>query len=227
MSRDWRDRLRGIVGRRGGALPAGAALAGARINVGCGSRPLAGWINVDVQSLPGVDRVLDVRHGLPFRDAAAVYAEHFLEHLSFPEALDFLRAANAALAPGGRLRLSTPNLEWVWETHRPQGGEGDEALRRAFVANRAFYGWQHRFLWTRPLLAEALAACGFERIAFTAYGESDDPALAGLEQHPRDPDGEGLPHVLVVEAARGRFDRARLERFRAAAREHLLDHLRG
>jgi predicted SAM-dependent methyltransferase len=203
------------------------AAPGARLHVGCGRRPLAGWINLDRQRLPGVDRVLDVRDGLPYRDAAAVYAEHFLEHLTFPEALAFLRAAHAALAPGGTLRLSTPNLDWVWETHRPAAADGEEAWRRTLVANRAFYGWEHRFLWTRPLLAEALAACGFERIAFVAYGESDDPALAGLEQHPRDPDSPELPHVLVVEAVRGAFDEARHRRLAAAAREHLLAHLSG
>jgi predicted SAM-dependent methyltransferase len=200
---------------------------GLRLNVGCGRRPLAGWVNLDLQRLPGVDRVLDVRAGLPFRDAGAIYAEHFLEHLSFPEALEFLRSAHAALAPDGRLRLSTPNLEWVWATHTPSAADEGEARRRALVANRAFYGWQHRFLWTRPLLAEALAACGFEGIVFHRYGESDDLALAGLEQHPRDEDSAELPHVLVVEATRGAYDRGRHERLLAAARQHLLDHLRG
>lgn len=216
----------GAVGD-GGGRPAIESVPGGRLNVGCGRFPLAGWINLDIQALPTVDRVVDVRQGLPFRDAAAVYAEHFLEHLTFTEALDFLASAHAALAPGGRLRLSTPNLEWVWATHHPAWPDEAEARRRTFVANRAFYGWQHRFIWTRPLLAEALAASGFERITFHRYGESDDPVLAGLEQHDVYPDAPDCPHVLIAEGTRGELDRTRRERLLAAAHENFLDHLRG
>lgn len=200
---------------------------GARINVGCGRFPIAGWLNLDIQELPGVDRVVDVRDGLPFREAAAVYAEHFLEHLTFLEALDFLRASHAALAPGGSIRVSTPNLAWVWATHEPGAPDAAEARRRTFVANRAFYGWEHRFLWTRDLLAEALASCGFTAVRFTAYGESADPALSHLEQHDRYPDEPGLEHVLIAEAERGEFERERFDALLAAAQEHFLVHLRG
>lgn len=215
----------GATATRGAA---GAESApGARLNVGCGRFPLAGWVNLDIQELPTVDRVVDVRAGLPFRDAAAVYAEHFLEHLTFTEALDFLAAAHAALAPGGKLRLSTPNLEWVWATHDPAWPEEAEARRRTFVANRAFYGWQHRFIWTKPLLAEAMAASGFEQVTFHRYGESDDPALAGLEQHDVYPDSPEKPHVLIVQGRRGASDPARRDRLMAAARESFLDHLSG
>jgi predicted SAM-dependent methyltransferase len=232
MSAGWRgwfaaDAKRGTAGAAGGSGNGSESVPGARLNVGCGRFPLAGWINLDIQALPTVDRVVDVRDGLPFRDAAAVYAEHFLEHLTFVEALDFLAVAHAALAPGGKLRLSTPNLEWVWATHDPAWPEEAEARRRTFVANRAFYGWQHRFIWTRPLLAEAMAASGFEKVTFHRYGESDDPALAGLEQHDVYPDSPDKPHVLIVEGSRGALDPARHERLLTAARESFLDHLRG
>lgn len=229
MSGGWRGWLGTGGGRRSRRIRTHGveSVPGARLNVGCGRFPLAGWVNLDIQELPTVDRVVDVRAGLPFRDAAAVYAEHFLEHLTFGEALDFLAAAHAALAPGGKLRLSTPNLEWVWATHDPAWPEEAEARRRTFVANRAFYGWQHRFLWTRPLLAEAMAASGFDEVAFHRYGESDDPALSGLEQHDVYPDSNEKPHVLIVEGSRATADPARHARLMAAARESFLDHLRG
>ena len=53
-----------------------------RLHVGCGSLILPGWINVDLESQPGVDHVLDVRRGLPFGNLRYVFAEHFLEHLT-------------------------------------------------------------------------------------------------------------------------------------------------
>ena len=81
---------------------------------------------------------------------------------------------------------------------------------------------------TGPAIRRQYAFPGFiDAVAFVGYGESEVPELRGLEQHPRDPDTPELPHVLVVEARRGELDEARHERLLAAAREHLLDHLRG
>ena len=88
-----------------------------RLHIGCGQEAIAGWINIDNHSLPGVDRVLDVRKGLPFRNMSAIYAEHFLEHLGLEDGLDFLKECRRVLAPSGVLRLSTPNLDWVYATH--------------------------------------------------------------------------------------------------------------
>ncbi|HSM14091.1 MAG TPA: hypothetical protein VLA66_08475, partial [Thermoanaerobaculia bacterium] len=156
-----------------------------------------------------------------------VYAEHFIEHLTFPDAIAFLRSAHGALAARGRIRLSTPSLEWVWATHDPNAETPAEVLRRTFVANRAFYGWQHRFVWTRDLLAEAVEACGSREPRFFGYGESETPELRGLEQHDTYEERPDLPHVLVVEAGKGERDPARLERLLAVARESFLDHLRG
>jgi hypothetical protein len=174
--------------------------------------------------------VFDVRRGIPYRELGAIYAEHFLEHLTLAEALAFLRESRRALAAGGKIRLSTPNLVWIWWTHdvRLLADAPPEARAlRTLEANRAFYGWQHRFLWSRELLEEALAACGFESIRFHRYGESDDPALAGLEQHETFVDTPEVPHVLVAEASAGRFDGARFEAFYDQARRGFLDHLRG
>src|SRR5687768_18017028 len=47
--------------------------------------------------------------GLEFQDVEAVFAEHFLEHLPVDAALSFLLEAHRVLAPGGWIRLSTPN----------------------------------------------------------------------------------------------------------------------
>src|SRR6516225_755630 len=88
-----------------------------RLNIGCGQQSIPGWINIDNQGLPGVDQVLDVRKGLPFSGVAAIYAEHFLEHLSLDEGLAFLRECRRVLADDGTVRLSTPSLEWVLTTH--------------------------------------------------------------------------------------------------------------
>lgn len=177
-----------------------------KVHVGCGLVRLDGWINVDLLKLPESDVAVDVTRSFPFHDLTHVFAEHFLEHLRAADALDFLAAVRRALAPQGRLRLSTPNLDWVWAHvyHPPRPGEdADARVAQALAVNRSFYGWGHRFLWNRETLAAALTAAGFADLRWRRYGESDEPAFAGLERHEPFPDDETLPHVLIVEAQPG------------------------
>jgi predicted SAM-dependent methyltransferase len=45
-----------------------------RLNWGCGSSTLEGWINSDIKDLPGVDLVGSVLDGLPFETDSIDYA---------------------------------------------------------------------------------------------------------------------------------------------------------
>ncbi|HEV2855555.1 MAG TPA: hypothetical protein VHC97_22380 [Thermoanaerobaculia bacterium] len=195
----WRIRFR--AARRSSPL---------RLHIGSGDRILQGWINIDLKRHPGVDLVADVTHGLPFTHVSAVFAEHFLEHLDLLQAVNFLLEVHRVLSPSGRLRLSTPNLDWVWRTHYPLAGSSEEREDAALVTNRAFHGWRHRFLWNRELLESVLEACGFTDIHWPSYRQSDDPYLGELEQHETYPDLPGCPHILIVEARKGEPQQAKL-----------------
>lgn len=192
-----------------------------RLHVGCGARRLEGWLNLDLQALPEVDLALDVTRGLPFSDVDAVYAEHFLEHLEAAAALGFLVDAHATMAPGGAIRLSTPNLDWVLAAHSSRGLAETEQVRLGLGANRAFYGWGHHFLWNRALLERALLAAGFTDLSWHGYGESSDPRFRGLEQHETYPDTRDLPHVLVVEGRKGEACPEELVALRAILEEEV------
>ena len=73
----------------------------------------------------------------------------------------------------------------------------------AIHLNRAFHGWEHRFLWNREILAESLESCGFEELEWCRYRESRYEIFRGIERHETYEDSPDLPHVLIVEAARG------------------------
>jgi predicted SAM-dependent methyltransferase len=173
-----------------------------KLHVGAGSVVLPGWWNVDLKPGPGVDQAMDVRDGLPFEGLRYVYAEHFIEHLTFDEGLAFLRECRRALSSEGTLRLSTPNLDWVVITHYHVGSwsSGAEAVRDALMLNRAFHGWGHRFLYNRPMLEASLLEAGFGEVTFHRYGESAHSALAGIERHETYPDDSELPHLVIAEA---------------------------
>jgi len=174
-----------------------------RVHIGAGQRHLDGWINVDNQALPGVDRVLDVREGLPFSNVSAIFAEHFLEHLALDDGLAFLRTCRNVLRPDGILRLSTPNLAWVIASHYrlDESLPLDQGLFDCLRTNKAFHAWGHQFLYNRATLELALRAAGFTDFSAHEYGQSPHPELCGLEGHDRSDDFPGLPHVLIAEAS--------------------------
>ena len=173
-----------------------------KLHVGCGPQLLAGWINVDNQPYNGIDAVVDVRNGVPYEDLEFIFAEHFIEHLSFDDAQKFLRDCRRALAPDGVLRLTTPNLDWVWLTqyHLGQWQAPSEAVRDCFWMNKAFRGWGHQFLYNVQTLTECLREAGFAIVEETKYSESKHEVLRGIERHEQYPEGD-ISHIVIVEAS--------------------------
>lgn len=208
------------------SIPRAALPNPLRLHLGSGRVHLDGWLNIDLLPLEGVDVALDVTTDLPFADVDAVYSEHFLEHLEPEDAVRLLARIHAVLREGGVLRLSTPNLDYVWKVLYTASAPTAEKIERALSINRAFYGWQHRFLWNRELLGDVLGTLGFEDLRWSRYGESERTHLRGLEHHPPYPDEPGLPHVLIVEATKAvaapqaESAHALLERFRREFTRH-------
>jgi len=174
-----------------------------KLHIGCGENVYPGWVNIDLEALRGVNYMLDVRRGLPFENASAIYAEHFLEHISLDAGMLFLKECRRVLAPDGVLRISTPNLDWVLLTHYHYSqwpGEND-AQMDCLRVNRAFHGWGHQFLYNRQMLESVLTASGFREVRFQRYGESERPEMRGLEKHETWDDQPDVPHVLIAEAS--------------------------
>lgn len=177
-----------------------------KVHVGCGPHALLeGWCNTDVRAFKGVDHVMDATEPWPWDGLTHVFGEHFIEHLEIDKAIDFLVHAGASLAPGGRIRLSTPNLAWVMHTHFTSGATVDAERRLAdtIKLNRGFYGWGHRFLWTEEMLTGVMASVGYDDVEMHTYGHSDDPELHALERHGNYSVADGLPSVIIVEGIRG------------------------
>lgn len=182
------------------------------LHIGCGPQILKGWVNIDNAQYPGVDRVLDVTTGLPFEDVSFVFAEHFIEHLSYDNAAKLFRECRRVLRDDGVLRLSTPNLDWVWITHYSAVMTDAQQVDCCFRINRAFRGWGHQFLYNFRTLALTLQDAGFATIKPCEYGKSEHRELAGLERHELSPPYGSFPSILIVEASgRGRSDTTDLE----------------
>ena len=110
-------------------------MAGLKLNLGCGSQVVDGWVNVDyaigarlakIPVFSPINRRLkllrldwspriflhDLRQPLPWPDCSAevVYSSHTLEHLTKTEGLALLRECHRVLRPDGTIRLVVPDL---------------------------------------------------------------------------------------------------------------------
>lgn len=157
-----------------------------QVQVGCGPyhhRP--DWWNTDLRPFPNIDEAFDATKPWRWVDLLSfVYAEHFLEHLEIDQALAFLVEAGRALRVGGRIRLTTPSLEWVLRSHftfpKPRT---EQEFKETMETNRAFYGWGHRFLYSKGVLERALLEVGYQDVQFFRYGQSNTAAFTGIELH--------------------------------------------
>jgi predicted SAM-dependent methyltransferase len=97
-----------------------------KLNLGCAGRPLAGYVNIDMDTLAEIKKRyphIKVPQGvkiyqydifkLPYRDGEVdeIKADSLLEHLSFAEEPLFLREVKRVLKPGGLFSVSVPDFE--------------------------------------------------------------------------------------------------------------------
>ncbi len=83
------------------------------VNLGCGRRYHASWLNFDVVPTHESVRAHNLLQPLPLEEAscAVVYHSHVLEHLPKDRAPAFIAECFRVLAPGGILRIAVPDLE--------------------------------------------------------------------------------------------------------------------
>jgi predicted SAM-dependent methyltransferase len=185
-----------------------------KLQVGCGPNYLEGWLNSDIDLRREVDIFLDAREPLPFEDGKLkfVYAEHLIEHLTFAEGRRFCREVYRTLCPGGVVRFSTPDLQFLLRYYVDSSAAAQEYTEyhsrefirdavhsKALVISNFFYDFGHRLIYDWELLTHLLQEAGFQKIERRRVGESPHPELRGVEQH-----GRGYPfneeESMVVEA---------------------------
>jgi predicted SAM-dependent methyltransferase len=64
-----------------------------KLHIGSGRNYKEGWINIDVDESVKTDIHYDLSKGIPFPDNSAdyIFNEHFIEHLSYEEGLEFMK----------------------------------------------------------------------------------------------------------------------------------------
>jgi predicted SAM-dependent methyltransferase len=151
-----------------------------RLNWGCGTNPVKGWINSDQKVGPGIDLSCDIRNGLPLGNNSIDYivSIHALEELPYPDLLPVLRKLRRVLKPNGTLRLSLPDLDKGIQAYLRGDREyfliPDDEVRSIggkLIVQLIWYGYS-RTLFTYDFIEELLHKAGFQSVSQCRHKET-------------------------------------------------------
>ena len=171
-----------------------------KLQIGCGKNPLEGWLNADLNPRSPAVIYLNATAPFPFSDASFdfIFTEHMIEHIPFAAGQQMLRECRRILKPGGKIRVSTPNLKNVATlVQEPRTPEKENYVRTVtekyipenknllpgFVLNNFYWDFGHYFVYDPETLPFALASAGFDGVEAGRTGVSASPELCGLEHH--------------------------------------------
>jgi predicted SAM-dependent methyltransferase len=161
-----------------------------KLQLGAGVSNPDGWLNSDIEPTKA-QIYLDAAAPYPFADGSFqyIFAEHLIEHLTWEKGLVMLKECHRVLAPGGKIRIITPNLIKLVELLSRDDAEAKElmaAQRRlfgwpdtpvmpAYILNKVVREWGHQFIYDPTTLGKTLALAGFREIKQYAVGSKTDP----------------------------------------------------
>ncbi len=194
-----------------------------KLQIGTGYNPLGDWLNSDFDP-PSDDIIyLDATKTLPFDDCTfdCLFSEHMIEHIAYPEGLNFLEECHRVLKPGATLRVATPNLQFLIELYRTNKTPLQKAyvewatdeyvsssgsFEDTFVINNFVRSWDHSFIYDEKVLRCAMEKAGFTSVVRRELNESENEELRGLENENRMPNGFLKLETLVLEATKSERD---------------------
>ena len=165
-----------------------------KVNVGAGAVRLEGWINTDVTWWS--EMWLDLTRPWPVGTdrISHIYGDNVIEHFPLPVARTVLRNAYDGLAPGGIIRIATPDAEATaraylhdpdltrqhLERHRRKGYAAEypaDMLRITY----AYHGHHAGYIFDWESLSAEMTRAGFTSLIRRQPNESNDDALCGLQ----------------------------------------------
>jgi predicted SAM-dependent methyltransferase len=150
-----------------------------KLHIGCGTRIMPNWVNIDIFQGQGIDLQLDFRQPLPFESnsVAMIYSEHVLEHIFKEDALLLLKEFHRVLKKDGIVRIGVPDAEIFFKAYvnndrdffskiKHLGGAVIPLDTPIDVINQMFrMGGDHLFAWDFETLSKGLKEAGFSNIS--------------------------------------------------------------
>jgi predicted SAM-dependent methyltransferase len=182
-----------------------------KLNIGAGDHPLPGWVNVDLYSGHPVIGRMDATQPFPFigGEFDYIFSEHMIEHVTYEQGDYMLTECYRVLKPGGKIRISTPDIEFLMHLLGGRHPEYTSWAAKAFglfsdepaaVVNNFMRAWGHQFIHSSATLGGAVESVGFTILGWPSISHSDDPELRGLENDTRMPPGFLQLETMTLEA---------------------------
>lgn len=157
-----------------------------KLHVGCASKRLNGYINIDSRQTEATDHVCDagaITIAAP-GSVAEIYSRHMLEHLDPNDALATLTHWHALLAPAGMLHVIVPDI--TFHARQLLGLERSSLADQNLHAFAGFWGWRdearggsredaHRWGYTEQSLMSLLIDIGFTDVQRLTEGPDSEP----------------------------------------------------
>jgi ubiquinone/menaquinone biosynthesis C-methylase UbiE len=152
------------------------------LSVGCGNNPQArslGWLNLDRESLPGVDIVCDVEKSLlPFPDNtfAEIALHHIYEH--FVEPLPIMEEVYRVLKPQGKVSIVCP-----YYRHPRAYSDPDH---KAFISEMSFlylYAYEYNMKLKTNMTPRPNMKCRFKLISSNYIPDKKYRALPDIVKY--------------------------------------------
>ena len=162
-------------------------------NLGAGPRYLDGYCNADfftfnfLRTLLGkpqqhTDWEVDLRYRLNCNNDffEGVLIEHTLEHLAAKDALNLMKEMRRIIRPGGRLRVSVPDLRKYIQFYNgelPHGKFYNWAETPSEAIWSLAYNFGHHSIYDYHLMEKLLKRAGFSNVRECGFNASDDMLL--------------------------------------------------
>ena len=168
-----------------------------KLQLGAGGTAPTGWLNSDIE--PSKEEIyLDAAGRYPFVDASFqyIFAEHVIEHIPWEAGLRMLKECYRVLATGGKIRIITPDLsKFITLLNGQTDTEARQfltakshaeaipitAVQNAYVFNREFSEYGHKFLYDPPTLQKTFELAGFKEIRYLKVTDDTDPVFRQAE----------------------------------------------
>lgn len=175
-----------------------------KLHLGCASKHIDGFVNVDVRDLDGVDVIDNIITLEKFENDSAdlIYVSHVLEHTGRLEYMSVLKRWYDILKVGGVLRIAVPDFEQVvnhYVIHKDL-----RALRGFLYGGQTYPENYHYCGWDFDTLSKDLSDIGFHNIhrydwRATEHAHIDDYSQCYLPHMDKD---NGMLMSLNVEATK-------------------------
>ena len=149
-----------------------------RINLGCGHKPIEGYLNVDARELPGVQVVAAV-NDLPFEEGtlSEIFSAHLMEHFRQDEIVnELLPYWYGLLKKGGRFRAVVPDGEAMTKSFAA-GEMSFEDYRLVTYGGQEYQGNFHYTMYSAESLSTLLRNAGFQNVTVIDRGRRNGLCL--------------------------------------------------